>query len=260
MNRRTQGGPVSDAQQAALLIDADNLSPEGMAEAFALLRAQGFDVCVRRAYGSAETLTGARDFLQSQAVRAVVNQGKGTTDASLVVDAMDMLHAGLLPGLVAIGSADGDFAPLVLRLREAGRRVVCFAQEHKAPDGLERYYAEVFTVDTPRPRSSRAAASPAAAKAPARKAAARKAPRAVAPAPKPPVAESEGIGARVRAILDSFAGLARGESLELNAVVKKLRDEKLMGKSTSATNFFKLHAPEVELLPKKQPNKLRYRD
>ena len=40
-------------------------------------------------------------------------------------------------------------------------------------------------------------------------------------------------------------------------MVKKLRDEKLMSKSTIARNFFKKHAPEVELVPEKQPNQLR---
>ena len=31
-----------------------------------------------------------------------------------------------------------------------------------------------------------------------------------------------------------------------------------MGRGTGARNFFKLHAPEVELLPERQPNKLRW--
>ena len=31
-----------------------------------------------------------------------------------------------------------------------------------------------------------------------------------------------------------------------------------LGKSTGARNFFGKHAPEVELLPARQPNKLRW--
>ena len=58
-------------------------------------------------------------------------------------------------------------------------------------------------------------------------------------------------------MLYASADLAAGKSVELNAIVKKLRDEKLMSKSTSARNFFKKHAPEVELVPEKQPNHLR---
>ena len=89
--------------QAALLIDADNLSLDGMKEALHQLEMQ-HRVSLRRAYGSHETLGTVREFLHRKAVRAIANQGKGTTDAALVVDAMDLLHANGLPALVAIGS------------------------------------------------------------------------------------------------------------------------------------------------------------
>lgn len=237
-----------NSHRAALLIDADNLSPEGMAAALRHLRAQNLDVCVLRAYGSHETLALNKDFLQQNAVRSVVNQGKGTTDAALVVDAMDLLHAGALPPLVAIGSGDADFAPLVLRLRESGRRMVCFAQRQKAADGLDRFYAEVVHVDSPAPRA------PAAA--PVKKTAARKA--AKAPAPPPAPAPADAVSDQVWDVLESFAGFREGREIELNAVVQKLRELKLMGKSTSARNFFGKHAPEIELLPARQPNKLRW--
>ena len=45
---------------------------------------------------------------------------------------MDLLHHDDLPGTVAIGSSDADFAPLAVRLREAGIRVICFALRDKA--------------------------------------------------------------------------------------------------------------------------------
>lgn len=239
-------------RRAALLIDADNLSPEGVIAALRHLRAQDLDVCVVRAYGSHDTLAANKDFLQINAVRSVVNQGKGTTDAALVVDAMDLLHSGALPGLVAIGSGDADFAPLVLRLREAGRRMVCFAQRQKAAEGLDRFYAEVVHVDSPPARG------PAAA--PAKKATARK-PAKAAPAARvaaPAPASAETLADQVWDVLESFAGFREGREIELNAVVQKLRELKLMGKSTTARNFFKAHAPEVELLPARQPNKLRW--
>ena len=237
------------ANAAAFLIDADNLSPEGMVEALQHLDGQGMRVSVRRAYGSHETLGAVKDFLQAASFRAVVNQGKGTTDSALVVDAMDLLYANSLPPMVAVGSADADFAPLVVRLREAGMRVICFAQRKKAAEGLSRFYDDVIHVDEPQARPTRVA-SPAAPRKTARKTAT---PRSAAAPTTAPASE----GDRVRQILESFAGFADGHEIELNEVVKKLRDEKLMSKSTSARNFFKKHAPEVELLPEKQPNKLR---
>lgn len=231
--------------KAALLIDADNVSPEGMERALDHLRALEMNICVRRAYGSHETLVAVREFLQDNSVRAVVNQGKGTTDAALVVDAMDLLHAGALPPLVAIASGDADFAPLVVRLREAGRQMVCFAQKRKAAEGLERFYDQVIHVDAA-PRHAAPPPEPPAKKSTRRK-----------PAPDKPVAAPPPADP-VFAVLQSLPGFLAGQELELNAVVKKLRDQKLMAKNTSARNFFRKHAPGVELFPEKQPNKLRW--
>src|SRR6478735_4781420 len=176
------------ANTAAFLIDADNLSPEGMIEAFKHLDGQGLRVSVRRAYGSHETLGAVKEFLQAASFRAIVNQGKGTTDSALVVDAMDLLHADSLPALVALGSADADFAPLVVRLREAGMRVICFAQRKKAADGLNRFYDDVIFVDEPVASRERAAAP---ARKSARKAATPKAQRAPAPATPPAPADAD---------------------------------------------------------------------
>ena len=249
---------------AALLIDADNLSPEVAEKAIADLVARGFVISVLRAYGSPETLSAARDVLQQHAARVVVNQGRGTTDAALVVDAMDLLHAGALPATVAIGSSDGDFAPLAVRLRESGREVLCYAQGHKADLAqLQRVYAEVVALS---PRgATRAAAPAAAAPAPApaappvsaarktpRKAAARKAPAAAPREPDPASA--------VWSLLERMPGFIEGEALELNTVVKMLRDEKAMGKGTSAPAFFKKLGLPIELTPARQPNKLRRLD
>jgi uncharacterized LabA/DUF88 family protein len=235
---------------AALLIDADNLSAEGAAEALAHLTGEGLRVSLRRAYGSQETLAAVKDLLQRASFRAVVNQGKGTTDAALVVDVMDLLYANCLPGLIAIGSGDGDFAPLVVRLREAGMRVICFAQRKKAADGLDRFYDEVLYVEERPARASRPAA-PTAARKTARKSPAAKSPPAPAPEPAPATGSD-----RVRQLLESFPGFADGQEIALNEVVKMLRDEKLMARSTSVRNFFKKHAPDVELRPETQPNKL----
>jgi len=236
---------MSDAMHAALLIDADNLSPDGMERGLAELGERGLNVIVRRAYGSHETLAVIKDFLQAHGVRAVVNQGKGTTDAALVVDAMDLLHGHRLPGVVAIGSGDGDFAPLVVRLREAGCRVLCLAQRRKSSDSLDRTYDEVIFIDgTARPKAATQPVIPIAppVKKPARKAAPRKQAAAAKPAePEPTVPQ------RVRRILEEFPGFLRGRPIELNAVVKRLKDDKLMAKNTNSRKFLAANAPGVEV-------------
>jgi hypothetical protein len=243
----------------ALLIDADNLSPEVAEKAIADLTGRGFTITVLRAYGSPETLSAARDVLQKHAARVVVNQGRGTTDASLVVDAMDLLHAGGLPPTVAIGSSDGDFAPLAVRLRESGREVLCYAQGHKADlEGLQRVYAEVVSLShrgsvrvvAPVPVPPAPVQPPASpARKTARKTAARK-------APAPPADPA----AHVWSLLEQVPGFLEGEAVELNTVVKMLRDAKAMAKSTSAPSFFKKLGLPVELTPARTPNKLRRLD
>lgn len=134
--------------QLALLIDADNLSPNEVANVFKYLTLKGYQLPIRRAYGGLEKLTGMKDVLREHAVRALVNQGKGTTDVSLTIDAMDLLHSLHLPATVAIVSSDADFAPLALRLRESGHRVLCFANHlNSNPHALAIAYDEVVFVD-----------------------------------------------------------------------------------------------------------------
>jgi hypothetical protein len=132
----------------AFLIDADNLSAGGIEEAFEQLHRAQATVQVRRAYGGLEKLAGLKDVLRRHAIQSFVNQGKGTTDVALVIDAMDLLHRGGLPTTVAIGSSDADFAPLAVRLREAGKLVICFAQKVISAETLPLAYDKVIFVDT----------------------------------------------------------------------------------------------------------------
>jgi hypothetical protein len=230
---------------AALLIDADNISVPGVDFAVTHLRHQGWRLTVKRAYGGHDKLAGMRDCLLRHGVRALVNHGKGTTDALLVVDVMDLLHEGRLPPVVAIASSDADFAPLAVRLREAGSWVICFAQVAKAADGeLARCYDELLYVDTP------AAPLEVAPPAAARRSVPRKKKQAPVVAPPDPV----------RQLLESLDGFREGRELALNEVVKQLRQQELLGRNASGAAFLKKHAPYVELRPAQQPNKVRLKE
>jgi len=233
---------------AALLIDADNISDAAAIDRVVqLLHEQGWRLAVRRAYGGHEKLAGLKDCLLRHGIRAFVNQGKGTTDALLVVDAMDLLHAGRLPAVAAIASSDGDFAPLATRLREEGLWVICLAQQGKSAGAeLAKAYDELLYLD------ASAASPPAPAARPARKAAARK---AVAPAPAPaPPADP------LRRLLSEVPGFDEGKAVELNDVVQRLRAEKLLGRSASGPRYLAKNAPYVQLSPPSQPNKVRLRE
>jgi hypothetical protein len=258
---------ANPSRAAALIIDADNISDAAAIErAVGHMHHQGWRLTVRRAYGGHEKLSGLKDCLLRHGIRALVNQGKGTTDALLCVDVMDLFHAAELPDIVAIASSDADFAPLAVRLREAGIRVVCFAQAGKAAaEELSKVYEQVVYLDAapaapaprsaapraappaPAPRPPAPAPTPAPAPRPARKAAAKKTEKA-----KPSEAPDP-----LRAALSAIPGFEERAWVEMNEVVKRLRDDKLMSKSASGPRFLAKNAPYVELTPLSQPNKVR---
>ena len=236
-------GAVHRASNAALIIDADNISDAATIErALAHVQEQGWRLTVRRAYGGHDKLANLKETLLRHGIRALVNQGKGTTDALLCVDVMDLFHTAELPDIVAIASSDADFAPLAVRLREAGIKVVCFAQAGKAAgEELAKVYEQVVYLDAPQPQP---------AQRPARKAAAAK----KAPRPKPVEVEVQD---PLRALMDTMEGFRQGRSLELNEVADLLKDAKLLGRSASVSAFLKKNAPWAELLPAGKPNKVR---
>ncbi len=198
-----------------LLIDADNLSsPESVEQALLMLIDRVGPVGIRRAYGSPENLKGLAGVMRDLAIRPCVNLPltKNTTDMALAVDAMDLCQQ-FSPSVLAIGTGDADFAPLVLRLRERGVRTICFSQGNKMSPEVHGFYDEVVLIGPRSPRRGtmlppavRSAAvtlapattvaqtpqppeapAPVAKRAPAKRAAAKKAPaqKAAAPAPRP---------------------------------------------------------------------------
>ena len=240
----------------AFLLDADNLSSASdVDQVFDHFRRHGDTVTVRRAYGGTEKLTGIKDVLRHHAVRSLVNQGKGTTDAALIVDAMDLLHHDALPGIVAIGSSDADFAPLAVRLREDGIRVLCFALRDKADgDALALVYDEVVYLDgvaraertDPVPRAARK--TPAAKKVLARAPAA-----SAAPVPKASANKAFATDDEFEDILAAVPALLSGEPVPLNDVTKQLRDAKVLGRSAKSTTLLGRYSADFRLTPERNP-------
>ena len=240
----------------AFLLDADNLSSASdVDQVFSHFRRLGITVTVRRAYGGTEKLTGIKEVLRQHAVRSFVNQGKGTTDAALIIDAMDLLHHDALPGMVAIGSSDADFAPLAVRLREDGIRVLCFALRDKADsEALALVYDEVVYLDgaarTERPES----APTPARKTPAAKKAVVRAPAVkAAPAPKASANKAFATDDEFEDILAAVPALLSGEPVPLNDVTKQLRDAKVLGRSAKSTTLLGRYAGDFRLTPERNP-------
>ena len=133
----------------ALLIDADNASPEHLDEVLLVLGELG-TINIRRAYGNwAKSslkgwgeLTGIHSIVPMQ--QFDVAKGKSATDMRMTIDAMDLLYRGHVDGF-GIMSSDSDFLPLAQRIREEGLPVYGFGTA-KTPLGFRQACTRFFDV------------------------------------------------------------------------------------------------------------------
>ena len=162
------------------LIDADNLSSAAwIEEACTSLESSEGSLSVRRAYGSAENLKGLSQTMLAWAIRPFVNLSltKNTTDVALAVDAMELACQSPKPTVIAIGSGDADFVPLVVRLRERGIRMICVSERTKMASEAVHAYDSVLFVGKEMVKGRAKEEVPVAVrKTPAKKSVAKKAP------------------------------------------------------------------------------------
>ena len=133
----------------ALLIDADNASPDHLDEVLLVLGELG-TINIRRAYGNwAKTslkgwgaLTGLHSIVPMQQFDVV--KGKSSTDMRMTIDAMDLLYRGHVDGF-GIMSSDSDFLPLAQRIREDGLPVYGFGTA-KTPTSFQQACTRFFDV------------------------------------------------------------------------------------------------------------------
>ncbi len=129
-----------NAPLLAVLIDADNV-PSKYAEAILREVTTYGEPGLRRVYGdwSSQQLSGWTRTAQKlglvQHQQTANTKGKNASDIGLVIDAMDILHAGHFDGFVLV-SSDSDFTRLASRIREQGLTVIGIG-EAKAPDALK---------------------------------------------------------------------------------------------------------------------------
>jgi uncharacterized protein (TIGR00288 family) len=136
-------------QNIALLIDADNASPDHLDEALLVLGELG-TINIRRAYGNWAkaslkgwgNLTGSHSIVPVQQFDVV--KGKSVTDMRMTIDAMDLLYRGHVDGF-GIMSSDSDFLPLAQRIREEGLPVYGFGTQ-KTPVSFQQACTRFFDV------------------------------------------------------------------------------------------------------------------
>lgn len=177
-------------RRLALVIDADNAQPS-LIQPVLLAAASRGRVTVRRIYGdwTSPNMTSWKAHLLDHSIRPIqqfrIVGGKNATDSAMIIDAMDLLHSGLVDGFCIV-SSDSDFTSLARRIQESGLFVMGVGRR-TTPVAFQRACEEfVFTDDMRaapsatsssakrRPAERTASASPAGA-APARVEAPRKA-------------------------------------------------------------------------------------
>lgn len=132
---------ASAAANIALLIDADNASPDSLDAVLTVLAELG-TVNIRRAYGNWEkpALKGWREMTHRHAIEPQqqfdVTKGKSATDMKMIIDAMDLLYRGRVHGF-GIMSSDSDFMPLAMRIRQDGLPVYGFGTA-KTPQSFQQ--------------------------------------------------------------------------------------------------------------------------
>ncbi len=254
-------------KRTALLIDADNVSTDVVAQVLERLRAGSHVLQHRRAYGSVQKAGEFAEFCRDHAIRFLPSTfaGPNATDIALAIDAVELVLRQPLDEVVLV-SSDMDYSPLIVRLRELGCRVTGYGQHGKSGSDIARDYERVYdafeVIGPATVRRARAAAAPkAAAKpraaapvkaaAPAKRAPA-KPPKAVAP-PVPAALPPE-----VEAVLAACPALRQGATMQLNAAGQALQEGGLLSRSGRPSALFKRLGSHFEMLPPGKPAQVRF--
>lgn len=134
----------------ALLIDADNTSPQAIDPVLTVMAELG-QVNIRRAYGNfaKDNLSRWDKITNKFGIRPQqqfdISKGKNATDMAMTIDAIDLLYQGKVDGF-GIMTSDSDFTPLVTRLRQDGILVYGFG-EKKTPEPFQAVCTRFLYID-----------------------------------------------------------------------------------------------------------------
>lgn len=147
----------------AVLIDADNAQSSIIRQLLIEISKYGI-ATVKRVYGDWTTpnLKGWKESLNANALQPIqqfsYTSGKNSTDSSLIIDAMDLLHAGKVDGFCLV-SSDSDFTRLATRIRESGLVVYGFG-EQKTPQPFVAACDKFVYTEILRPATSTSPVTP----------------------------------------------------------------------------------------------------
>ena len=140
-------------RKIALLIDGDNAQPILIEKILTETGKYGLST-IRRIYGDWTTpnMNGWKETLNNLAIQPIQQFSftvrKNSTDSAMIIDAMDILHGGLVEGFCIV-SSDSDYTRLATRIRESGIFVMGIG-EQKTPKSFVNacnvfIYTEILT-------------------------------------------------------------------------------------------------------------------
>jgi uncharacterized protein (TIGR00288 family) len=131
-----------DRETFAVLVDGDNAQPALIKEMLEEIGRHGIPT-IRRVYGDwgKDHMNGWDKVMHEYALQPIQTSsfvaGKNSTDASMIIDAMDILYSGNVDAFCII-SSDSDYTHLVMRLREAGKFVMVIGNKDRTASPLIR--------------------------------------------------------------------------------------------------------------------------
>jgi hypothetical protein len=251
-------------KRTALLIDADNVSTDVVAQVLERLGTGAHVLQHRRAYGSVQKAGEFAEFCRDHAIRFLPSTfaGPNATDIALAIDAVELVLRQPLDEVVLV-SSDMDYSPLIVRLRELGCRVSGYGQHGKSGSDIARDYERVYdafeVIGPAAVRRPRAAAAPKTAAKPRPTAPA----KAAAPAKRAPAKAAKPVAppawpAEVEAVLAACPALRQGATMQLNAAGQALQESGLLSRSGRPSALFKRLGSHFEMLPPGKPAQVRF--
>ena len=131
----------------AVLIDGDNAQPKLIKEILEEVSKYG-KATIRRIYGdwTSQQMNSWKTIINQHSISPIqkfaYTTGKNSTDSSMIIDAMDILHSKNIEGFCIV-SSDSDYTGLAKRIREEGLYVMGIG-EKKTPEAFVKS-CEVFT-------------------------------------------------------------------------------------------------------------------
>ncbi len=147
----------------AILIDGDNAQSSLLPQMLVEAGKYGM-VTVRRIYGDWTTpnMNSWKDVLNFHAIQPIqqfrYTIGKNATDSAMIIDAMDILHSGVVDGFCLV-SSDSDYTRLATRIRETGIFVMGIGEKKTPKPFVNACDVFVYTeniVTEPKPSKQRA--------------------------------------------------------------------------------------------------------